>query len=61
MLQSYLQTQPFEKIMREYAKKMNVSYEKLSFKFDGVTVHPQQTPGDVDDMEDGDCIDVIGL
>ena len=47
--------------MREYARKMKVRYDHLSFKFDGVALDPQQTPADLDDMEEGDCIDVVGL
>ena len=55
-----LQTQPLEKIMREYARKMAVRFEQLTFSFDGVTLSPRQTPGDVD-LEDEECIDVTGL
>lgn len=54
------QTQPFEKIMREYAQKMNASYERLTFQFDGAPLQPRETPSH-HDMEGDECIDVIGL
>ncbi len=50
----------FEKIFREYAYKLKVPYERLSFSFDGARLEVSETPDSVD-MEDDECIDVIGL
>ena len=46
--------------MREYALKMKVPYEQLSFNFDGIRLEPQETPTD-QDMEGDECIDVLGI
>ena len=52
-----LQNDIFEKLMRQYAEKMNLEMEKLTFYFDGDKLKSLSTPEDVD-MDDGDCIDV---
>lgn len=46
--------------MREYASKKGVDYQKLKFEFDGESVKATDTVDSLD-MEDEDCIDVIGI
>ena len=43
--------------MRDYAKRRNLIYEKLTFYFDGEVIEESQTPS-VLEMESNDCIDV---
>lgn len=51
---------PLEKLMREFCKRQNISYENVIFQFDGETIRSHQTSSTLG-LEDGDCIDVIEI
>ena len=53
------QTDPLERLMREYAMKCGLNHESLTFTFDGDVVRKSQTPESLE-MEDDDCLDVAG-
>ena len=51
-------TTSFAKMFQAYGDRMGIQSDKMRFLFDGLRVHPHNTPGELE-MEDGDCIDVM--
>lgn len=52
----WLQDEPFEKIMKKFADKINSKLTKIKFTFDGAVITKKSSPSD-HEMEDGDIID----
>ena len=57
---TFFQSDPLEKLMREFCKREKINYENVIFQFDGETIQSHQTSETLG-LEDGDCVDVIEI